>query len=540
MRIWPNTRALSFQIVLALSVLVVTAVVVLGLSASYLSGFKLEEEKRDLGLLTTSLIVRATQANLREAPGDDALAAWRAAAQRTGQLFFDPRVQHSITFYSRDYEVLWSSLPRSDWDSSKAFLGSVRHVMASPVTMRLDDPRSGRPLLVFLAPLSRDGVPTGLLQLVMPLATLGEEWLVSGRLLLFFAIFYAALVIALGVILLRQTIVRPLTDFSFAVTRLLSGRRDIKLPLKDPQELKQLAAGINALTRELAENEQRMSEQIEELLAVNEELEVTRHSLIRAEKLASIGRLAAGVAHEVGNPLSAILGYVELLRQGDLPPEVSQDFLRRIADDTARINAIIKGLLDYSRQHPLAIARLDVNDLIYETIDLMAPQKNFKAITFDVSSHCKPAWVMADSRQLQQVLVNMFLNASQAMEAEGVITVFLERVLYDPASTYRQNANRFHRGDSLITVSVIDQGEGIDEETQERIFDPFFTTKEPGSGTGLGLSVSDKIIDGFMGAIDVHSRKGEGATFTILLPEAKPQPEMPETAPVGEPQNENV
>ena len=441
-------------------------------------------------------------------------------------------MQHSITFYSRDYEVLWSSLPRGAWDSSKAFLGSVRYVLTSPVVTRLDDPRSGRPLLVFLAPLSRDGVPTGLVQLVLPMATLGEEWLVSGRLLFFFAIFYSVLVITLGVILLRQTIVRPLTDFSLAVTRLLSGRRDIKLPLKDPQELRQLAAGINALTRELAESEQRMSEQIEELLAVNEELEVTRHSLIRAEKLASIGRLAAGVAHEVGNPLSAILGYVELLRQGGLSEEISQDFLRRIADDTARINAIIKGLLDYSRQHPLAITRLDVNDLIAETIDLLAPQKDFKSITFDVGSHCRPAWVMADARQLQQVLVNLFLNASQAMKAEGLITVFLERVLYDPSSTYRQNANRFHRGDSLIALSVIDQGEGIDEETQARVFDPFFTTKEPGSGTGLGLSVSDKIIDGFLGAIDVHSHEGEGATFTILLPEAKPQEAAEKKEPV--------
>lgn len=517
-------NSLSFQITVAISLLVITAVVIMGLLLTYFARNYAVQQKTQLGMASSYLIQRAltTPTPAEDAAGSKGL---RQQAGRVGMQFHDARSFHSLTFFDNRHRILWSTLPSEQWPYARVF--SVEGVAPADQfrSVVVKDPVSDDLMLVFRFAWIVRGETVGNVQLVIPVVTPTEEFLLSGRLILVFAGAYALIIILLGVLLLKQIMLRPLLDMTRAVKRLQQGERDIRLKEDEENELGQLARSFNQMAHQLAENEQRQSEQILELLRVNEELELTRRSLIRSEKLASIGRLAAGVAHEVGNPLSAILGYVELLRAGGLDEELQRDLLVRIEHDITRISTIIRGLLDYSRPERERIERLDVNRVIHDTIDLMQPQKQFKRITFDFTSHQRPALVDADANQLQQVLVNLFLNASHAMNEEGVITLFLERIRFDPSVTYRQAADKFRRDQSLIVVAVIDQGVGIPEEAQGRIFDPFFTTKEPGQGTGLGLSVCDKIVDGFGGTIEVFSQPGEGATFTLLLPESRMEAE---------------
>ena len=510
--------SLRFQIPMAISLLVITAMVLMGLFVSYLARHFIIEEKRRLGMATAVMIQRelSNPTSAEAAAGEDGV---RRLAERVAAGFHDGAYSHSITAFDAGHAVVWSTLPRDLWPYSKVFGRPISFMQRGVQSSSAEDPKTGNEMLVFRFPWMIGPAVVGSCQLVIPAIAPGQELLFSGKLIIAIAAGYAFIVIMFGVLLLKQMVTNPVRELNRAVRRLMAGERNVSLPESEENELGMLAHSFNEMARELTGHERGMSDKIEELLAVNEELEQTRRGLIRTEKLAGIGRLAAGIAHEVGNPLSAILGYVDLLKEGGLEKEDERDFLFRIETDVTRIHTIITGLLDYSRPEKERIERLDFNSIIEDTTELLKPQQQFKQMSFDFSSHLDKAWVHADRHQLQQVLVNLFVNAAHAMNEEGVITIFLERVLYDPSLTYRQTANKFRSGESLVTVSVIDHGVGIDEEEQGLIFDPFYTTKEPGQGTGLGLSVCDKIIDSFGGSLEVTSRLGEGATFTILIQE---------------------
>lgn len=511
--------SLQFQITVAISIMVITAVVSMGLMVTYLSKTIIEEQKKELGLSTAAEIKRtASRPTVAEAAvGHKGLPQ---LASRVIRSYFDSRFHHSLTFFNSEGDIVFSTLPVKNWTYAKVFLPVVNMPNMQVQFSQMIDPKNGEEVLVYTFPWVVSSVTEGRIQFVIPLINDEQRFLFSGRFIFVFAAIYTLLIILLGSLLLKQMIIKPVADLNRAVLNLKDGQREFLSPRGDKNELGQLAQSFSEMARHLSFNEQKQSEQIEELLRVNEELELTRRGLIRSEKLASVGKLAAGVAHEVGNPLSAILGYVELLKQGGLDDEMEKDFLVRIEKDITRVSKIIRGLLDYSRLRREKVEKLDFNSIIEESIELIKHQKQFKRISFDFTSHYKPAYIEVDFNQLQQVFVNLFINASHSMKEEGTITIFLEKVQYDPSLTYRENVNHFKEGQNLIAVSVIDHGEGMDEETAKRIFDPFFTTKEPGFGTGLGLSVSDKIIDSFGGILEVITQKGEGATFTILVPEA--------------------
>ncbi len=511
--------SLRFQIILALAILVITAVMLMGFLITFTSRQILMEEKRRLGQATAALIQHALNSPTpaESAAGEDGV---RRLIQRVASQFQDRSYYHSITFFNHANRVMWSTLPKARWPYALVFSGGMPNPLGALMINADKDPATGENVMVVAFPWKVAGRSFGTVQLIEPIISHSEEWLFSGKLIFAFAGGYAIIVILFGLALLTQMVVSPVNRLNQAVRRLAQGERTIWLPEEERNELGELSRNVNELARLLAENEMRMSDQIEELLEVNEELELTRRSLIRSEKMASIGRLASGVAHEVGNPLSAIIGYIDILRAGGVDEAMQTDFLDRISKDITRINTIIRGLLDYSRQTQEKIETVDLNVLISDTFDLVRHQKQFKGVEFEVASHLVPAYAAVDSSQFQQVLVNLFINAAHAMDGDGAISVFVERVEFDPSFTYRRSANAFRRGQSLVAIAVMDTGMGMNEETAANIFDPFFTTKEPGSGTGLGLSVSDKIIDGFGGTIEVDSQLGEGTTFTILLPEA--------------------
>ena len=233
----------------------------------------------------------------------------------------------------------------------------------------------------------------------------------------------------------------------------------------------------------------------------------SERKLLQSEKQASVGRLAAGVAHEINNPLTGVVTFTHmLLRRKDLPEGVRED-LDTIAAATDRVRKIVKGLLDFSRQSELEPELTGINELINETIPLVANQALVKGVIFCFNPGKDIPLRILDRNQFQSVILNILINALDATDYGGHININSRLVF---AAGENQT-----RG---IEIQISDTGHGISPENLDKLFDPFFTTKEVGEGTGLGLSVSQGIVERHRGTIRVQSTVGEGTMFTIWLP----------------------
>ncbi len=231
--------------------------------------------------------------------------------------------------------------------------------------------------------------------------------------------------------------------------------------------------------------------------------------LIQSEKQASVGKLAAGVAHEINNPLTAVLTFTHLiLRRKDIPKEVHED-LELVASQTERVRAIVKSLLDFSRQTELSPVTMDINSLIEDSVRLMENQALIKGVDLVFQAGDDLPVLILDRNQCQSVFINMILNAFDSMEAGGRIDI--------------QTRKATESKSGGVKICISDTGSGISPENMDQLFDPFFTTKPVGKGTGLGLAVSAGIIQRHGGSIDVKSKPGSGTTFTIWLPEHPPE-----------------
>jgi signal transduction histidine kinase len=305
-------------------------------------------------------------------------------------------------------------------------------------------------------------------------------------LLLLLAVADASLVLGLGLFVLTQLVVRPLANLRRATTLMAAGNWDPEIIEEGPKEVAALAAAFRQMTVSLSGQ---------------------REQIIQSEKLASVGQLAAGVAHEIGNPLAAILGYVDILRsdlagRNDLPLADRKDALDRVKAETQRIHRIIRDLLEFSRpshEDPLATDPLRV---VQSAQALLAPQSRFREIRV-VTEPATVEWpnVLVAPSRLVQVFVNLLLNAADAMEGKGTLRV-----------ACREDGGK-------VLLSVTDHGPGVAKENRRKIFDPFFTTKPVGQGTGLGLPVCRAIVESFGGTLELAAgAEGEGATFVVALP----------------------
>jgi two-component system NtrC family sensor kinase len=228
----------------------------------------------------------------------------------------------------------------------------------------------------------------------------------------------------------------------------------------------------------------------------------THEKLIRSDRLAMVGQLAAGVAHEINNPLGSILLFSRLLMKQVPPDSRAKENLDRIEKETKRCHAIVQSLLDFARQREPKIEPVDVNQLLDETLKLFDNQFLFHNIEVVKSYSPSVAVIEADQSQLQQVIMNIIMNAADAMNGKGRLSL--------------ETKNSKEEG--TIEVCITDTGCGIPPENINRIFDPFFTTKGVGQGTGLGLSISYGIIQRHDGDLSVSSTPGAGSIFTITLP----------------------
>jgi len=245
----------------------------------------------------------------------------------------------------------------------------------------------------------------------------------------------------------------------------------------------------------------------EMVVAMGRRRAASESKLIQSEKQASVGRLAAGVAHEINNPLTGVLTYTHmLLRRRDIAEDIRAD-LETIADATIRVRNIVKGLLDFSRQTEISPEITDVNHLVRSAISLMENQALVKGVTINLNQGEDLPNLTLDKSQFQSVLLNVLLNALDATEAGGKITV-----------STMMSLSSSDQGQKGVEISIADTGCGIPQEDLGKLFDPFFTTKEVGKGTGLGLAVSLGIVQRHGGNIKVQSEVGKGSTFFIWVP----------------------
>ncbi|HSN90672.1 MAG TPA: ATP-binding protein [Anaeromyxobacteraceae bacterium] len=357
-------------------------------------------------------------------------------------------------------------------------------------------------IVLQLAAVAAAAVVPVLIGVGLPLAAAGA---LEPRTLVALAAGVAFLFVALGALALFRAVARPVDRMLAAAERLGPGEGGLPI-LHPPGEgptpgLARAAVAFERAALALAEERARLAAKVEELSRADRDLAEARESLLRSERLATVGRLAAGIAHEVGNPLGAIAGYASLARAriGGGASAEAEDFLARIAAEASRIDGIVRGLLDFARPDPPALAAVAVGEAVEGALRLAGVQARFRAVGVERDLPAGLPAVRADPGRLVQVLLNLLLNAGDAMGGRGTVSI-----------SARAEGGR-------VEVAVADRGPGIAPADLPRVFDPFFTTKPPGEGTGLGLAICHRIVESFGGGIVAENREGGGARFRIVL-----------------------
>ncbi|NVN89885.1 MAG: HAMP domain-containing protein [Desulfuromonadales bacterium] len=354
----------------------------------------------------------------------------------------------------------------------------------------------------------RNGVPIARAGLEMSLDPEKARLSRTKQVLVAYFVLNFFVLLGLGSFVLSKIVVNPINRLLTATEKITSGNYGQHLKVTGSADLARLADAFNEMSTSLFSKDRQVVEQMGALERVNSDLRQAREQALHSEKMASIGLLAAGMAHEVGTPLAAIMGYAELLTGEEQDGEEVSDYARRISQECGRIDRIVRGLLDYSRPRSSGVAPVDIPQVVRESIELLNQQGAFKRITLSTYFEKGLLPALADAHQLQQVLINLLLNSRDAMPDGGKINI---RVTAG-------DSGRRDQTQGYMLVEVLDNGMGIPPENITSLFEPFFTTKPPGRGTGLGLAISARIIEGFGGRITVKSTIGRGSCFTLWLP----------------------
>jgi signal transduction histidine kinase len=337
---------------------------------------------------------------------------------------------------------------------------------------------------------------------------------------LIIAILIVAMALAITAWFLRF-IVRPIERLAEATNEISQGNLERRIEYGSSDEIGALASSFNLMIESLKRSQQEVQQYQttleDKIKERTDELETAQNQLLQSEKMSAIGQLAAGVAHELNNPLAGILGYsqfaMEKLRakpDGDFDQKQMSSFTRYLADiekQARRCKAIVQNLLRFSRSsHDVALAPVNLNRALKETVELLRHQIEIQQISLAFVADESIPEIMGNSGKLQQVFTNLIINAMHATDKGGSISV---------TSKHSPTLGEF---EGAVEIAIEDTGSGISEENVSKIFEPFFTTKEVGSGTGLGLSVSYGIVREHGGEIRVTSEPGRGSKFAVILP----------------------
>ena len=324
------------------------------------------------------------------------------------------------------------------------------------------------------------------------------------RLLGLYSLLVGLVLLVAAYFALTRLIVRPLDALARAAERVALGARRFSVPEGGARELLDLGRNLHTMTEHLIREEEALRAKVTEVERATLSLKEAQDRLIRSERLASVGRLAAGLAHEVGNPIAALLGLEDLLIDGGLDAAEQQDFLLRMRKETERINRILRDLLQFARpgepHSGVGVAAGNVAEAVADTAALIAPQKAMQNVELELQVADGLPTVALSDEQLVQLVLNLLLNAVDALDGGGQV-----RVIARPSA----------HGVRLV---VEDNGPGVAETVRDRLFEPFVTTKEIGKGTGLGLAVCRGLVEAVGGTITLDVAFEAGARFVVELP----------------------
>ncbi len=364
----------------------------------------------------------------------------------------------------------------------------------------------------------------GDLQFTISLDDINSDLAGVHRFLLFYAILDSVIIIGFGAFFLSRSITGPIKKLEGAATRIAGGALSERARITVDNEIGSLARSFNIMAG-------RLEDEIKSLERVNNELVSTQEELLRSSTLAVVGRLAAGIAHEIGNPLGAVRGYVDILSKGPLDKDEEKEILDRTEREVSRMDLIVREFLEVSRPSKKAPDTVDVNMLVTETVDALSVHRDLEGVNVETILPGGLPKVLIDERKLRQVFVNLLLNAAHSMDGkQGERKVRIEtgsesrpvepsrpRRRRDDAAIAPEFVRREQRR-RFVFIRFIDTGVGISEQDAKQVFEPFYTTKGVGKGTGLGLFVSQSIIKTYGGEITLETEPGAGSTFTVTLP----------------------
>lgn len=381
-------------------------------------------------------------------------------------------------------------------------------------------------------------------------------WLTTPRqIVLFVSIVLGADVlvfVAYGAWYLRRHLLNPVTRLVDDVERIARGEFKHRVAPPAASEFRAIGDSVNLMADRMLRDQQRLAENIESLEHTNRELVAARTHVIHAARLASAGTLAAGIAHEVGNPLGAIMAYTDVARRRMAKAGQDTELVDSIRDEALRIDRIVRGLLDYSRPEGEDGLPVDPAAVVVEVRELLESQGHLGAVEASWIAEEGSTGPVIGRHRLKQVLVNLVLNAVDALgqdggrievrvyEEDGPGAGFPSRRDGDPDGInylHRRRVSADDEGSEVATLktaarvvclSVSDDGPGLEPSTTENLFDPFFTTKEPGKGTGLGLFICARLVEGMGGRIEAGISRGDGAMFTLRFPVAVGLADIPD------------
>lgn len=327
-----------------------------------------------------------------------------------------------------------------------------------------------------------------------------------------------------GGALVRRLLVRPTEQLAADARRIAEGDYRHRIGEADSLELHEIRESVNAMADRLIHDQELLAENVESLERTNRELVEARDQVVHAARLASVGTLAAGIAHEVGNPLGAIMAFVDVAHSRADREGQDTEILESIRDEARRIDGIVRGLLDYARPKEEELGPASPSDVLERVRRLLESQGQLDDIDDRWHLEGPIPDVVMEPHRLEQVMVNLLLNAVDAIEErgdprlevrlsveEGEVRTLPPRREGDPPTVNYMHRRRVSRDEGgwgidplftarhVVVVEVVDNGPGIPEEDREKVFDPFFTTKEPGQGTGLGLSICARLAEGMGG-----------------------------------------
>ena len=367
-----------------------------------------------------------------------------------------------------------------------------------------------RQMLSMALPLFREGKIVAGAGLVISLDRFYQELRDSQQIVIFYIILNTLILTCLGFYRMHKLSIKPIHRLVKRASEYSDKEHFVFKHDKENSEFGHLSMALNRMLVRIADDREALQASLSSLEKTNFQLKKARNEIIRAEKLASVGRLSAGIAHEIGNPIGIVLGYLELLKKETLSEEDKKDFIDRSINEIARINLIIRQLLDFSRPSVEKVEHVSTHEIISEVADMLRVQPAMNKIQVNTMFNAENDKVYADPNRLRQVFLNLMMNACDAIlsgenKENGKLVI-------------KTSAGMSDGQHNILTIEFIDNGPGILPHDMVSIFDPFYTTKEPGKGTGLGLSVSYMIVEQIGGTIKVGDAGGDGTNMMVCLP----------------------